>query len=185
VPLLLWKEYLFIFIKKEPNFCTFCIFVNKWVKCCMEVRFLSIMVFSMVCFSACVSSDKYNDERQMTAFLKDSLDRAKGRNRQLQLYIDGHIEQYHAGQGLVIPSEMLADTEMRNLKIEINRLRRLIDEKNQVIWDLTKNGNNPNPAINTNTTSVNPPPRPNLNKGNEGDLDNLNVDSTRGMRKRK
>lgn len=151
----------------------------------MKISNFLILLICAICFSACVSSDKYNDERQLSTFLKDSLERAKGRNRQLQIYIDDHIEQYHAGQGLVIPSEMIADTEIRSLRLEINRLRRGIDEKNQIIWDLTKNGNNPAPSEKTNSISVNPPPRPNLNKDNSGSLDNLNVDSTRGMRRRK
>jgi hypothetical protein len=153
----------------------------------MKVFHFSMSLIFAVLLSACVSSDKYNDERQLALFLKDSMERAKGRNRQLQVYIDDHIEQYHAGQGLVVPSEMFADTEIRNLRMEINRLRREVDEKNHIIWDLTKNGNEPkpSPSPNTNTTSVNPPPRPNLNKDNAGSLDNLNVDSARGIKRRK
>lgn len=136
----------------------------------MKVSIFSISIFCAISFSACVSSDKYNDERQLSMFLKDSVERAKGRNRQLQTYIDDHIEQYHAGQGFVVPSEMIADTEIRSLRMEVNRLRRMVDEKNQVIWDLTKNGNS-TPAKNTDSTSVNPPPRTKPT----GDLDNLNI----------
>lgn len=102
-----------------------------------------IYVCALMLLLGCVSEEKYNDLEHANNQMQVQIERASGLNQQLQEYIDRHISEFHEGEQIQVPHfgtgmipAFVKDSEMRDLRIEINRLKRESEYKNRVIRDL-------------------------------------------------
>ncbi|MBX7240778.1 MAG: hypothetical protein K1X92_03445 [Bacteroidia bacterium] len=104
-------------------------------------RILGLIVICLI--TGCVSRETYDDVKYKNATLLEQVERAGGLNRQLQEYVDRHIQESHAGENIVVPDftphaipSFVKDSEIRELKIEINRLKREAGFKDKLIREL-------------------------------------------------
>lgn len=97
--------------------------------------------FILVFFAtACVSSDEYNDLQHKNRQLETQLGRATEHKQVLQEFVDRHIKEFHEEGKVEAPNlgypytpPFVKDSEIRQLQIEINRLRRELEAKNKLI----------------------------------------------------
>ncbi len=107
-------------------------------------NFYRIVWIAVICLiTGCVSRETYDDVKYKNATLIEQVERAGGLNRQLQEYVDRHIQESHAGENIVVPDftphaipSFVKDSEIRELKIEINRLKREGEFKEKLIREL-------------------------------------------------
>lgn len=103
---------------------------------------LSIIIL-LVALPSCVSQDTYNDLHHKTEILKEQADRASSQNHELQDFVNRHIKEFHEEGTVAIPvfeskytPSFVKDSEMRDLRVEINRLRREGEYKSRIIEEL-------------------------------------------------
>jgi predicted RNase H-like nuclease (RuvC/YqgF family) len=100
-------------------------------------------VITLLVISSCVSRDKYNDLHHQNLLLKEQAERASSQNHELQDFVNRHIKEFHEEGTVAIPvfnntymPNFVKDSEIRDLRIEINRLRREGDYKARLIEEL-------------------------------------------------
>ncbi len=112
-------------------------------------------MFPFFMLSGCVTRENYDDVKYKNGVLKEQVERASGLNRQLQEYVDRHIQEFHAGEQIILPDfatqaipAFVKDSEIRELRIEINRLKREGEFKDKLIRELRNHSSLKDTSIN-------------------------------------
>ncbi len=108
-----------------------------------NIRLNGTIALIMIAFIGCVSQESYNDLKHKNYQLEEQSLRANGLNQQLQAYIDRHIQEFHQGEQIVLPQfngqtipAFVLDSQIRDLRIEINRLKREGEWKDRTLREL-------------------------------------------------
>lgn len=107
------------------------------------IHFKGAIAIIMMGLIGCVSQESYNDLKHKNMQLEEQALRANGLNQQLQAYIDRHIQEFHQGEQIVVPQfttqaipAFVLDSQIRDLRIEINRLKREGEWKDRTLREL-------------------------------------------------
>lgn len=129
---------------------------------------IAIMTIGLI---GCVSQESYNDLRHKNMQLEEQSLRANGRNQQLQDYIDRHIQEFHQGEQIIVPQfsgqvmpTFVLDSQIRDLRIEINRLKREGEWKDRTLYELREKCGDVSPIDTDVKVSVELIPKDSVNK---------------------
>ncbi|MFN0202467.1 MAG: hypothetical protein ACKVTZ_13160 [Bacteroidia bacterium] len=107
-------------------------------------QYISIASLGLLLISSCTSSDRYNDLRHANTALRDTIGREKMLNKQLQAYIDQHIGATYSGGHISMPTSsqdiVAKDTEIRSLRVELNRVKRELEYNKHLVANYVKSG---------------------------------------------
>ncbi len=108
-----------------------------------KIYFKGAIAIMMMGLISCVSQETYDDIKHKNLQLEEQALRADGLNQQLQAYIDKHIQEFHQGENIVVPQfggqtvpAFVLDSQIRDLRIEINRLKREGEWKDRTLREL-------------------------------------------------
>lgn len=135
------KVGLSLFLKKNVHLHVLRQFTKNMIQA--NIYFKGAIAIVLMGLISCVSQETYNDIKHKNIQLEEQALRANGLNQQLQAYIDRHIQEFHQGEHIVVPQfagqtmpAFVLDSQIRDLRIEINRLKREGEWKDRALREL-------------------------------------------------